>query len=154
MRPIPKKSRDLHGRNPNFSWLQVKAAGANSEKPTAARAICDDGFPGSFRGAYPANQTWRLDFRSSAGRLAARQVELGRVRGAPSDYDQDGYSLRHQMVETRYDLARRDISRFVAGSRPHGAARTLHHGSLRRGLHNKRPRRGSHWESGDDRDPV
>ena len=29
-----------------------------------------------------------------------------------------------------------------------------HHGSLRRGLHNKRPRRGSHWGSGDDRDPV
>src|SRR6516165_6175648 len=136
---------NLHGPNPNLSRLQIKAAGANFGKPTAARSICDDGFPGSFRRAYPANQTWRLDFRSSAGRLAARQVELGRVRGAPSDYDQEGYSLRYQMVETRYDLARRDIRRFIAGGRPQGATRFLHHGSLRRGLHNKRPRRGSHW---------
>src|SRR6516165_3563873 len=71
--------------------------------------------------------------------------ELGRVRGAPSDDDQEGYSLRYQMVETRYDLARRDIRRFIEGGRPQGATRFLHHGSLRRGLHNKRPRRGSHW---------
>src|SRR5215471_13326085 len=150
----PQRKHDRHGRNHNLSRLQVKAAGANSEKPTAARAVRDDGFPGSFRGTYPANQTWRLDFRSSAGRLAARQMELGRVRGAPSDDDQEGYSLRYQMVETRYDLARRDIRRFIEGGRPQGATRFLHHGSLRRGLHNKRPRRGSHWESGDDRDPV
>jgi len=97
---------------------------------------------------YPANQTWRLDFRSSAGRLAARQMELGRVRGAPSDYDQERYSLRYQMVETRYDLARRDIRRLIEGGRPQGATRFLHHGSLRRGLHNKRPRRESHWGKG------
>src|SRR5262249_31238890 len=58
------------------------------------------------------------------------------------------------MVETRYDVARRDFRRFIEGGRPHGAVRTLHHGSLRRGLHNKRPRRGSHRGSGDDRDPV
>src|SRR5262249_4886792 len=37
------------------------------------------------------------------------------------------------MVETRYELARRDIRRFVEGGRPHGAARTRHHGALRRG---------------------
>src|SRR5262249_22780350 len=87
-RQVHNERYDLHGWNHNLSRLQVKAAGANSEKPTAARAVRDDGFPGSFRGTYPANQTWRLDFRSSAGRLAARQMELGRVRGAPSDDDQ------------------------------------------------------------------
>src|SRR5260221_12384809 len=56
-RQVHKERHDGHGRNHNRSRLQVKAAGANSGKPTAARAICDDGFPGSFRGAYPANQT-------------------------------------------------------------------------------------------------
>src|SRR6516162_3784445 len=83
-----KRKHDVHGQNHNLSRLQVKAAGANSKKPAAARAVCDDGFPDSFRRAYSANQTWRLDFRSSAGHLAARQMELGRVRGAPSDDDQ------------------------------------------------------------------
>src|SRR5258708_39771227 len=86
---VPKERHDLDGRNHNRSRLQVKAARASSERPTAAWTECDDGFYGSFRGAYAANETWRLDFRSSAGPVAARQTYLHRVRAGPSDDDQD-----------------------------------------------------------------
>src|SRR5215471_7996345 len=56
-RQVHNERYDLHGWNHNLSRLQVTAAGANFGKPTAARAVCDDGFPGSFRRAHPANQT-------------------------------------------------------------------------------------------------
>src|SRR6516225_1719682 len=53
---LPNRKHDVHGQNHNLSRLQVKAAGANSKKPTAAGTVCDDGFPGSFSGTYSANQ--------------------------------------------------------------------------------------------------
>src|SRR5262245_5521779 len=51
-----RKGRDPHGRDPNFSRLQVTASGANPEKPGTARTIRNDGFPGSFGWTNAANQ--------------------------------------------------------------------------------------------------
>jgi hypothetical protein len=51
----PEVKAHLHARGPNFSRLQVEAAGADPEKPTA-RTACDDGFSDSLGGAYAANQ--------------------------------------------------------------------------------------------------
>src|SRR5262249_28125157 len=104
-----RQRHNLHGQDPNFSWLQVEAAGAHSARPDTARTVCDDGFPGSFRGTYTASRDWELDFRPSAWRLRARQMELGGVRGAASDDGKERHPLCHQMVEARYDVARRDI---------------------------------------------
>src|SRR5215470_11301120 len=98
----------------------------------------NDRLPDSFGGTDATDQGCRLDLRSATWRIAARQMELGRVRGAPSDHAQEGHPLRHQMVEARYDMARRDIRRSVEGSGPRRGAGALRHGALRRRLHNKR----------------
>jgi hypothetical protein len=58
---------------------------------------------------FPVLSAGKLDFCPSAGRKPTRQMDLGRVRSAPSDHDQGGHSLRHQMVEARYDVAGRDV---------------------------------------------
>src|ERR1700730_11191624 len=109
---FPGRSRDkaqLDGQGSNFPRLQVETAGPNSERPCTARTVCDDGLPGSFGGTYAANHGRGLEYVHSAWRIRARQMELDRVRCAPSDHDQHGHSLCHQMVEARYDMARRDI---------------------------------------------
>ena len=41
---LPKRKHDVHGQNHNLSRLQVKAAGANSKRPSLlAVHIADDG---------------------------------------------------------------------------------------------------------------
>src|SRR5215471_13788624 len=51
-------------------------------------------FPVLSAGPTPQIKLGDWTFALQLGGLAARQMELGRVRGAPSDYDQEGYSLR------------------------------------------------------------
>src|SRR5215469_4977805 len=89
------KGTPLHGQDSNFSRLQIKTAAANPEDPATAGAVRDDGFPGSFSGAYAANQGRKLDLRHSVWRITARHMELGSIRGASSDHDQEGHSLCH-----------------------------------------------------------
>jgi hypothetical protein len=50
---------NLHGPNPNFSRLQVEAAGASAEKPDIARTVCDDGVSLFFRWGLRRNPKFR-----------------------------------------------------------------------------------------------
>jgi hypothetical protein len=46
--PSPQiQGRRGYERASHFSRFQIEAAGTNPEKSTAARTVCDDGFPGS-----------------------------------------------------------------------------------------------------------
>src|SRR5262249_51461414 len=99
----------LDGQAPHFPRFQAEAAGAEPERPASPWAICDTGLPGPFGGTDAADPTRKLEFRPSARRIPPWQMELGRVRGATADDDQEGHPLRHQVVEIRYHLAGRDL---------------------------------------------
>src|SRR5215470_16123735 len=89
-----RKGHSLHGRDPNFSRIQVKAAGPDPEKPGTAQTIYNDGFPSSFGWTNSADQARGRGFRSSIWRIAAWKMELDRVRVFAADHDQGGHSLR------------------------------------------------------------
>jgi len=76
----------------------------------------DDRLSGSFGRAHASNQGGKLDFCPAVGRIPASEMELDGVRGAPSNHGQDRHSLRHQMAEAGYHLARRDVRRSVESS--------------------------------------
>src|SRR5215469_5368305 len=107
--PEDKSEERLYGQVPYFPRLQTEAAGADPKRPAPPWAICDTGLPGPLGGTDAADQARKLEFRASARWIPPRQMELGGVRGATADHDQEGHSLCHQMVEIRYHLAGRDL---------------------------------------------
>jgi hypothetical protein len=60
---------------PNFSRLQVEAAGANLEKPGTARTVCDEGESATPRIGIKGLQRLRREFQLFRH---AREIEQGR----------------------------------------------------------------------------